>query len=346
MSVSSGKNINAYEFNLLQQRVQNLLGNGFGDLGYGQTVTSTPVKPPSDPNSKDSDDITADQFNRLLSDIGRIFKHQTGSDLPIPDFNTSNIVGADASGQSVTISSDNSVTIDPQTREPLQGFNNIENTVDQLESEQNRFEVAGTQVSLDLLFSDERETEFNGTVSSTFRLSFSSNDARRHFFNAGGQIIIQGSVTNLQSPGDVSYDRNQGWNGLINNPGSIVFGYNYVDLPSENTNGVTLASNTGNYQLTSQYQVIFKKEGGSGVYSNSFWQIEAKNRDDQSIDFRISLTDAGPESNIDAGDPGSVPGGVREPVTANINFDIEGRKADDAVRTEYPAYQILNSFED
>lgn len=326
MTVSSGQKINAYEFNLLQNRVDNILGNGFGDQGYGQEISSSRVNPPSNPNAEDSDIITANQFNNLRNDIDRIFKHQTGQPLPIPVIVDTDIVGAEQTAKSITIDGNN-VVLDGDTSEPLKGFNNFISQLDNLET--NRFRIA--QSETDVLFTDGRETSFNGAVSSEFRFNFLSSDARRHFFNAGGQIKIEGNATNLGSSGDNSYDRNDFWDGLITEPNEIVFGYNYTKLPSENMDGVTLASAVGNYQLNKNYQIIFKKQGSSNVYADSYWQIEAKSENDSSIDFKITLVDIGPGN---------------DPVTADIDFSIEGRRAAGAVETEYPVYQIVSSFED
>jgi len=329
---------------LLQVRVSNILGNGFSQIGYGQAVSSFQVQPPTDYNTEDADQILATQFNNLRSDIAKIYKHQNGTDLPIPQFNNSDIIGAEQSGLSVSIDENNDVTIDPATAESLKGFNSIISAVDLLE--QNRFQVDGTQTLTEELFQDSRETPFNGAISSEFRLTFGTADQRRHFFNAGGQIRIAGTATNLEPPTSPSTARNNGWVNLINNPATVVFGYNYTRLPSENTNGVSLSENTGNYQLTSDYQLIFKKEANSGVYSQSYWQIQVRENNEKSIDIKITLVDSGPESDADAGAPGSIEGGVIEPVTVNLEFDIEGRKADGAVQVDYPVYQIINSFED
>jgi len=327
MAVSTGNKINAYEFNLLQVRVSNILGNGFSQIGYGQAVSSSQVKPPSDYNTEDADIITAAQFNNLRSDIAKIYTHQNGTELPIPQFDSSNIIGATQSGLSVSIDENNDVTIDPATAESLQGFNSIISAVDLLE--QNRFQVAASQTVTDLLFQDSRETSFNGAVSTEFRLTFSTADQRRYFFNSGGQIRIAGNATSLASS-----DRNAAWNDLLQDPGTVVFGYNYTRLPSEDTNGVSLSADTGNYQLTSNYQVIFEKQSDSAVYSESYWQIEIKENDSKSIDIKITLVD-----------PGEVNGEI-EPVTANLEFDIEGRKASGVVQVDYPVYQIISTFED
>lgn len=344
MAVGPGNKINADEFNSLQNRVSNILGNGFRDLGYGQSVKSFPVNPPNDPGARDADLITVNQINNLREDIAVIYKHQTGNDLPIPLISNTDLIGADESGKTVTIDEDKTVTIDSDNIQPLKGFRNFISEVDILL--QNRFDIANSQSSIETIFSDARETAFNGAIDSEFRLSFLSADDRRHFFNSGGEIRIGGETANLGSTTADSYLRNQGWADIVTNPGEITFGYNYTKLSNSAATNVTLNENVGNYQLTSSYQIIFKKEASSGTYSDSYWQIEVKENSSSSIDFKISLVDSGPESNLDAGTPGGIAGGVREPVTTNIEFIIEGKKSDGAVQNNFPAYLILSSFED
>lgn len=352
MSVSPGATINAFQFNSLQNRVSQILGTGSGDFGYGQTVTSLQVKPPSDPQQEDADTITAEQWNNLREDMRRAFVHQNGGTFSVAAFvgsqddaENSDIVGAQSTTKSIFFSDDDSKDPiqDSDTQDFSKGYANLDNIISNLELR--RLEISPSEASTDPVYNDTRVSAFNNAIISEFRLNFKTADSRRHFFNAGGQLRFSGSVDNTENESSESYQRNETWNDLIVNPGEIVFGYDYTDLPSNATNGITVASDVGNYGLTSTYAVIFKKEAAGGLYGDSYWQIQARAVSDRSIDIKISVVDQGPESNTDAGAPGGSEPGEREPVTANIDFFLEGRRSDGEVVTEYPTVQILSSFE-
>lgn len=352
MAVSSGAIINAYQFNSLQNRVSQILGTGFGDSGYGQTVVSTQVKPPSDPQQADADTITAEQWNNLREDVRRAFVHQNGGTFSVAAFvgsqddaENSDIVGEQSTAKNIFFANEDSKQPiqDSDTQDFSKGYANLDNIVSNLELR--RLEISPLEARIDPVYNDTRTNSFNGAVNSEFRLNFKTADSRRHFFNAGGQLRFSGSVDNTENESSDSYKRNETWNDLIVNPGEIVFGYDYTDLPSNVTNGITVASDVGNYGLTSTYTIIFKKEAAGGLYGDSYWQIQARAASEKSIDIKISLVDQGPESNTDAGEPGGSESGEKEPVTADIDFFLEGRRSDGEVVTEYPAVQILSGFE-
>ena len=64
--------ITANRFNTLRQSVDNVLGNGAGDTGYGQTLTSSTINV--------GDIITAGHINAVYEDLRKSYKHQNGGD--------------------------------------------------------------------------------------------------------------------------------------------------------------------------------------------------------------------------------------------------------------------------
>lgn len=352
MSIIPGNSITAAQYNSLRSRISAILGNGFGDSGYGQALESSPVVQPTDPFEKNADVITAEQWNRLLEDLKKSYIHQNGGSFPVSSYvgsqdnqANSDIIGANSTTKLVSFE-------DETSKEPIQdsssqdfskGYNNLESIMSDLEL--NRFQASPLELTVDPLAIDTRTSSFNGAISTEFRASFLSGDARRHYFNAGGQFRISGSVENTEQSGSDSYQRNESWNGLLLDPGEIIFGYNYTILQLNPTNGITLASNVGNFQLTPSYQTVFKKEAGGGLYGNSFWQLDIRAANEATIDLKVTIVDQGPEGNPDEGDPGSIPTGIREPVTAIIDISLDGRRSAGEVNVEYPAVQILSSFE-
>lgn len=348
MAVVPGSVINAYQYNILQNRVKQILGNGFGNIGYGQSLKSQEVVPPSSYVAGDSDTITAEQWNNLRDDLEKAYLHQNGVELPIPpilgsqdDPSQGDIVGAQSTSTGAEF--DNKEVIQTENVNFNKGYNNFERFIESIQD--NRFKIDPTQSSSDELYIDTRTFPFNGLIVSQFRLNFASADSRRHFFNAGGEISFIGTVSNSGSPNSQSYQRNEGWSDLITNVGKIILGYNDISLPNNPTNGIT-ESDLGNYDLTDQYQILIKKEAGGGIYGNSYWQIEGRNFSQSSIEFKISIVDQGPEGGGDTQveiDDGIV---AKEAVTADIDFTVEGKRADGSVVTDYPSIQKIKGFDD
>jgi hypothetical protein len=91
MAVSSGDQITAAQFNNLQSRIEQVLGDGSGNFGYGQTVTSSQV-------SAVTDSITASQWQLLRADMQAAWQHQTGGTINLRNIQVGDIIGADNSG--------------------------------------------------------------------------------------------------------------------------------------------------------------------------------------------------------------------------------------------------------
>lgn len=340
MAVSSGDTITAAQYNNLQSRIAQVLGNGSGDFGYGQTVSSSQVLALQDPNIPDGDSVLAEQINNIRSDIATAFTHQTGNSLSISTFSPGDIIGADESGTDLNFNTDGTFVF--VNEDSNKGFNDLLDVMSDLETD--RFIIHPSQQAEEIRASDARNSNWNGTINSVFTVSFQDADNRRYFFNAGGQIRLSGTVDLSTSTGN-SFDRDEGWNELIENPGQIQFNYNSTNI-SGSTTGVTFPDGAiGNNSLSSNYQIIFKKDANGGTYGNSYWQIEAREDSATVIRFRVTLVDDGPESDTDTGATGGIDGGIVEPVTANLEFEYIALKADGVVVVPYPAFSITNTFE-
>lgn len=334
MAVSPGDIILAAQFNTLRNRTASLLGNGVSDFGYGQPVESNEVSAGAV--------ITATRMATLKNDMSRVYRHQTGNNFPLDTIGSGNVVGADQSGDGLTFDNQGNYTFDNPN--PTKGYNDYLSLLTTLEN--NRFDIAGSQQEVDLaLENDIRSLSWSyTTITSEFTVAFSTSNARRHFFNSGGEIRISGDVTNL-ALGSPSYSRNQGWQEMISNPGQVRIGYNYISVSNTGASNINLAQgvNFGNYQITSSYNEIFRKNAAGNVYENSYWTIEARNDSATTIRFRVRLVDAGPETNV-------YPDFVKEPVTADITMNYGGRRAlgdpsGQSVTLPYPTFTVINSFQ-
>jgi hypothetical protein len=340
MAVNQNNTITAAQFNNLQSRISQVVGLGSGDFGYGQAVQSTQVSALTDESIPDGDSITAEQFNNLRSDLGTAYTHQTGENIPINAFSSGDIIGADQSGSDLEFAPDGSYTF--LNADAQKGFNDLLSIMTDIESD--RFIIDASQQEIQVRATDDRTTQWNGTINSEFTVSFTDADARRHFFNAGGQIRISGFVDMGTSTGD-SQARDQGWKDMIENPGEIQFDYNSTVITGSTTGVSFPAGVVGNEDLNSTYQIIFRKDANSGTYGDSYWKIEAKEDSSSVIRIKVELVDDGPESDSDAGDVGSIPGGVTEPVTADLEFEFTCLRANGAVVLPFPSYSITNTFE-
>ena len=334
MSVSNSKSITAQDYNSLQSRISNILGGGSGNFGYGNSVTSSVVDEIIDKTIPDGDSVLASQLNNLLDDFNVVYDHQNGSNIPINAFDIGDIIGADESASDIIYNTDG--TFDFVNEDASKGFNDFYSYINELEN--NRFQIAPTQQQIQTLASEIRTSSWNGTIDCEFTLNFSTADSRRYFFNAGGQIRLQGIVTNVSS------QRGTFWNDLIENPGEIQFGYNYTQNTGS-TSGISFPNGIiGNYDLTTSYQTILRKDANSGIYSDSYWEIQGRENSSSEIVLRVILRNDGPESDSDAGSPGSISGGITESVRADIEFELSTRRANGSVVVSNPLVTITDSL--
>ena len=340
MEVSPGDTITAAQFNNLQSRIELVLGTGSGDFGYGQSVSSSQVTSLTDPDIPDGDSVLASQFNDLREDLAKAYKHQEGLDIPIASFTAGDIIGADASGTNLNFDQSGNYVFANEDSE--KGFNDFLTIMTDLES--NRFIIHPSQEEIQVRDSDQRTSSWNGTITSQFAVSFTDENARRYFFNSGGDIRFEGTV-DLSTSQSGSGARDEGWNDLLENPGTVRFDYNSTTVTGS-TSGVSFPGGIiGNDALTGSFQEIFRKDANGGTYGDSYWKIDAREDSSTVLRFRITLVDDGPESNTDAGQPGSIEPGVTEPVTATVELEYSARRANGEVVVPFPAFSIVDTFE-
>lgn len=129
-----------------------------------------------------------------------------------------------------------------------------------------------------------------------FRVIFNSADHRRHFFNTGGEIRIESTITSPSGSKSII------WNKSLQDAGIVKFNY----LNAEGNSGTS--QNIGNFNLTSDYKIIYNKivdtsnvygmysiyadPNLAGTYNDSFYIIKAKGDQNSNIvTFRIEFHD-------------------------------------------------------
>ena len=327
MAVNDGDNITAAQYNGLQSRIEQVLGSGSGDFGYGNSVSSSQVAA--------GDSVTAGQMDNLRSDMGKCWTHQTGDNIPLANIAVGNIIGADASGTGVTFDNQNNYVIDGSIANG--GFNDYLSRMSELET--NRFDIDdGEQTTADVTGHTITDT-WNGTINATFQISFGSAANRRYFFNSGGELRL--SVAGANGTGSKDTD----WDTILSNPGQIQFGYNYTTISGSN-NGVTLNS-IGNDGITSSYQEVFKKVGTAAVYAENYWKVEVRTTSASTFEFRVTLVDDDAGDRPDPSPPAPFGPLTDEDVTLDITATFALRRAT-GTNVAYPAptpsVSVTNNF--
>lgn len=258
--------ITANRFNTLRQSVDNVLGNGAGDTGYGQTLTSAAINV--------GDIINASHINDVYEDLRKCYKHQNGGDP------ATSLIQAVTQGDLVKDNDGVNYT----------GWDQYEALASDVST--NRLTVAGTQQTIATAMTRSRGS-WNGTIVQVSDVSFASADARRHFFNQGGFIRILASTSDGSSLGS-------SWQNMFNtNAGN-------VDLKAHSTtrsgSGGSVSGALGNYELSGAYQYIYQNfDAGGGAYSANDYYIEAYAASDSLIKIRQTWRDekgGNPDENV------------------------------------------------
>jgi hypothetical protein len=158
-----GQIIYGSDYNTVQLSARRVLGDGFlsgGDHGYGVGLSSSLVSP--------SSQITASQWNNLIYDINRAYKHITGSNY---------------SGYTTSVNGNIS-------------YSNLSNASDAI-----AYADANRLTATELTQTQVYATSYSGgwgagaQLSSSFSITFASAEYARYFFNAGGTLRIQGTYS-------------------------------------------------------------------------------------------------------------------------------------------------------
>ena len=307
-----GDLITATRYNALQTRVESILANGSGTEGYGQNTASSQVAV--------GNLVTATHVNQLKTDIDRINRHQTNQ----------------AAGTIATVAI-NDLIADETSDDPngiLKGFVDYEQSMNTLETSPNRFRLAPLQSTTGSnSVSSQFTTNWNQNLNAYFRVTFTSADARRHYFNAGGTITFVSSLSSSATGGNVA--KTNDWATMLSNAGTVSVGYNYTSTSNSGT-----GSAIGNYQLTSSEQQLFRKTG-SGVYADNNYYIRGREINSSTIEFRINMNEA--DTGSTSGAKGVVPIDefVQGTLTTNVGFV---RASGSYVDTPVPSFTVQSNF--
>lgn len=265
--------ISAARYNSLQSRVNAILGTGSGTSGYGQSVTSSQVVGKVGGQITASTDlVSAADMLSLYIDMVKIRRHQSGLAASL---------GIDTPVAKIDLVSD---TTAPTNNKGITEFESFMSTL-----EANKFNLdLVSEASVTTEATNTRLSNWNGTVTHGFLVRFASANARRWFFNSGGQIYITPSadISSIVSPNL----KTSTWAGMVNGAGTVKFNYTETTTTAALPNSSITTTNIGNYDLTSSFQTIYVKTV-TGTYANIDYTVQARANSSTEIEFRCQFKD-------------------------------------------------------
>lgn len=297
MAVSQDQKIFATQFNDIQNKVASVLGNGTGDIGYGQIVSSR--------QASVGEVFRQQNWDNLRQDMLKCRQHQTGLDESsnLAPITTSTTLSADIFNQYETFANTifnerRNIAIVPDVNVTVQGAVSSPLVQKSYSSNWNK--------KLYLIIT----CQFQEVVDDT--RSFSAADSARHFFNAGGEIRLDLDIANANNKKEQEYEQ-------------MFDEFGIVRLKADETTNGTNTVNRGFNQLTTSDQQIWSM-AGRGYYYYAYSNLDtvvtaSTNADKSSIVFTIELRDDD-YGNIDEAIDATITGKVftLQPVGDNVEL--------------------------
>jgi hypothetical protein len=258
-----GGKVRAADFNLFANDINNVVGIGTTDSGYGQghlVVTNAVV----------GGTVTASLWDELLTSMKYAARHQ-GTTITVP---TSTL---DAGWPTAS----NIIVILPTLAADITTI-----VSNKLNSSLSYMTIEANQISDSETYVDPN----NGTPTWTIinqvyyeaKLAFVDSTARRHFFNSGGEVRFDAVLSGV----DAAHAQSVDWQTMLSAIATVKLSHS----STESSASVGTPGNGFN-NLTSTYQLIYTK-GGTGDYSGNQLNIYAKLNGTADIDVKMSFDDA------------------------------------------------------
>ena len=330
------------DFNLLANDINEIIGIGAGDAGYGQNQLFIN-------HVNNGQRIMKKNWMELFYAMTFAASHQ-GTTLTVPsnlfdgDFNTLDevIYHIDAIRTDIT-----------SIRENKLNFN-----ISKMSLQNNVTSVQQTYVDIiESVDQDELWKTINIGKNIIFKTTFAGSDAIRWHFNSGGDIRISTELAIDSAP---LYIPSIAWNELFNSIGVIII--KHSETVSSNQIGTPGIGFTG---LTSEWQQIYTRiysELENPSFFGNSLTVYAKLSGDDSIEIDVTLTNcdtslgAGSDEYSDyycgVGVTGSDPIGTTNGsyVIGDLSIGLAQQRADDAhhsglgVVTEMPIYSVVSDI--
>lgn len=271
----------ASRYNTLRNQINLILGTSAisnPTYGYGENVsTTTKLGTGGEPTPEtiNSDKISALDYEQLYVDIVRCRAHQIGpSAITIDDFVVGNI-------------EENPTTVDKIEEAYISSLESLSTNISTDRYLIDATTQASTQNLLDFQNSHVTSTYNNNWtafINHIVQVTWPSAAARRHFFNAGGEVRFNASVLYTGSQ-----QKTADWQSAMSNMGTISF---KADRSFSNSS-VGQGQTVGNNNIGSSYSLCYRKDAGL-TYSLSAYELYAREISDQTIQFKVLFDDPAP----------------------------------------------------
>jgi hypothetical protein len=306
MAYRVGDLIRASDINSFVNDVNDVIGLGSGNFGYGATEL---------PTVNVGDTVDEGLWRNLRNAIATAAQHQ-GTSVNIPPLNQLD--------QGDIVQAHETLDGDPYD------FNSSISAI-----RSNRLSFTSGNMTTSAEGTVTRGGAWAGTIDAVVRINFGSEDAARHFFNSGGQIEFDGDHPN--SGPQASQDN--AWRNILNSyVGELRMTHNNF---SRTGSRGTINRAWGYYELTGSFQRLYTGNNiGDGAYGSNDVLIDARRigfsgtrgGNGSAIEFRITLED---EHTGISGSYDQVAGGT--------NFDFRARRSV-IYGIPSPSFSIPNGF--
>ena len=299
-----GGKIRASDFNNFANDINEIVGLGAGDSGYGQDQLMVSYVAAGAR-------IRAANWDELLTSLRFAAQHQgTGISSPTsssdPDFPTLR----------------ETVKIIPTLIDDIANVraNKLNYDISKMSIDANK--ISSSKTFVDPASAGVDDFTWNGTLTYEFKATFADEDARRNFFNAGGELRINCDLSNY----DTSHPQSESWSILLASIATVKIGHNLTESTAGQIGGGTRIGFTG---LTDTYPAdsIYKKTGTQGYYSGNQINIYAKLNGTDAIDVKIVFYDAYPD--MADGDTTTNTWTGPDYVDGTLSVTIDQQRADD-----------------
>jgi hypothetical protein len=231
------------DYNDIRSKMVSILGNGSGNVGWGQQARINSVA------VAEGTKVTINEWANLRYDIINAYKHINGSNP------TTALVAENNTIRYTSSFTPDTGTLDVPQKQYDDWATDITNT---------RFTVAAGESAVTAAISQSRTFTWNGTVNCVVGFYFGSANEARYFFNSGGQIRISTSRS-----GGTTSAQNTAWTSLLSAVGTQTFGGNNPGT------GTTPSDGLNWYRCTSTFQTFYTGTSSSPYGSNNI-QLQAR----------------------------------------------------------------------
>ncbi len=301
-----GGKIRSSDFNGFIGNINDIVGIGNGDSGYGQDHLVME-------ELSSTQKIRASHWNKLLNAIH---------------------VAADHQGTTVSVPESTSDPLFPSANKIIQLIPTLTADIASVVANKLNYDLA--QVAIETNKISSSKTYVNpssgipnwvGTVYYEFATNFSNDNHRRHFFNTGGEIRIGCDL----APSGVD-QQSLDWESLLNSVATIKMNVNTtVSSASVGTPGIGFNS------LTTAYQKVYTKGGTSSYYSSNQLNVYAKLNANHGVTVKVSFDD------VYVPDSGTGWTGT-DYVAGVLTVQVDQQRADGVVVVPSPTYSHISEL--